>query len=117
MQDGREHALIVQHFQNGCTLSWACEGYKAIVGEKPFAHESGIHTRGVTEKPITFEPSSPISSTTRKLSRANLREQPVSSDWTRLGIQSDCANIEEIGAASQALGDKGKMVTDAASSR
>jgi isopropylmalate/homocitrate/citramalate synthase len=24
---------------------------KAIVGENAFAHESGIHTRGITEKP------------------------------------------------------------------
>ncbi|MCJ7560064.1 2-isopropylmalate synthase, partial [Candidatus Bathyarchaeota archaeon] len=32
---------------------------KAIVGENAFAHESGIHTRGVTVKPLTFEPIKP----------------------------------------------------------
>jgi 2-isopropylmalate synthase len=41
---------------------------KAIVGENAFAHESGIHTRGVTEKPLTFEPINPeLVGRTRKL--------------------------------------------------
>ena len=41
---------------------------KAIVGENAFAHESGIHTRGVTEQPFTFEPISPeLVGRTRKL--------------------------------------------------
>ncbi|HJW28278.1 MAG TPA: 2-isopropylmalate synthase, partial [Saprospiraceae bacterium] len=41
---------------------------KAIVGENAFAHESGIHTRGVTEQPLTFEPISPeLVGRTRKL--------------------------------------------------
>jgi len=29
---------------------------KAIVGENAFAHESGIHTRGIVVQPLTFEP-------------------------------------------------------------
>jgi len=32
---------------------------KAIVGENAFSHESGIHTRGVTVVPLTFEPIKP----------------------------------------------------------
>ena len=32
---------------------------KAIVGENAFSHESGIHTRGVTVAPSTFEPIKP----------------------------------------------------------
>ncbi|MCW3992546.1 MAG: 2-isopropylmalate synthase, partial [Candidatus Bathyarchaeota archaeon] len=32
---------------------------KAIVGENAFAHESGIHTRGIAEVPLTFEPIDP----------------------------------------------------------
>src|SRR3989304_2416434 len=32
---------------------------KAIVGENAFAHESGIHTRGVAAMPSTFEPIKP----------------------------------------------------------
>jgi 2-isopropylmalate synthase len=41
---------------------------KAIVGENAFAHESGIHTRGVTVKPLTFEPIKPeLVGRTRKL--------------------------------------------------
>ena len=33
--------------------------WKAIVGQNTFAHESGIHTHGVTRDPNTYEPFSP----------------------------------------------------------
>ena len=32
---------------------------KAIVGENAFGHESGIHTHGVLNNPLTYEPISP----------------------------------------------------------
>jgi len=32
---------------------------KAIVGENAFGHEAGIHTHGISAKPITYEPISP----------------------------------------------------------
>ena len=35
---------------------------KAIVGENAFAHESGIHTRGVTEQPLNFRAHQPRTS-------------------------------------------------------
>jgi len=37
----------------------AIQANKAIVGENAFSHESGIHTRGVTVVPSTFEPIKP----------------------------------------------------------
>ncbi len=41
---------------------------KAIVGEYAFAHESGIHTHGVLNDPITYEPYPPkLVGNTRKL--------------------------------------------------
>ncbi|NJL89548.1 MAG: homocitrate synthase [Coleofasciculaceae cyanobacterium SM2_1_6] len=33
--------------------------WKAIVGENAFAHESGIHTHGVLQNPVTYEPFAP----------------------------------------------------------
>ncbi|MBD2212883.1 homocitrate synthase [Nostoc linckia FACHB-104] len=33
--------------------------WKAIVGENTFAHESGIHTHGVLQNPVTYEPFAP----------------------------------------------------------
>jgi homocitrate synthase NifV len=33
--------------------------WKAIVGENVFAHESGIHTHGILQNPITYEPFAP----------------------------------------------------------
>ncbi|WP_404784485.1 homocitrate synthase [Altericista sp. CCNU0014] len=33
--------------------------WKAVVGDNTFAHESGIHARGVLQNPITYEPFAP----------------------------------------------------------
>jgi homocitrate synthase NifV len=33
--------------------------WKAVVGENAFAHESGIHARGVMQNPVTYEPFDP----------------------------------------------------------
>ena len=32
---------------------------KAIIGENAFGHESGIHTHGIINNPLTYEPISP----------------------------------------------------------
>ena len=65
----------------------AVQANKAIVGENAFAHESGIHTRGVTEKPLTFEPIDPeLVGRTRKLVAGKLA-----------GTRGIKAELEEIG--------------------
>lgn len=40
---------------SGC----AVPPWKAVVGENTFAHESGIHTHGVLQNPVTYEPFAP----------------------------------------------------------
>jgi 2-isopropylmalate synthase len=88
---------------------------KAIVGENAFAHESGIHTRGVTEQPLTFEPISPeLVGRTRKLVAGKLAgTRGIQAELAEIGIHPTEAQLSEIVQRVKELGDKGKMVTDA----
>ncbi len=88
---------------------------KAIVGENAFAHESGIHTRGVTEQPLTFEPISPeLVGRTRKLVAGKLAgTRGIQAELAEIGIHPTETQLTEIVKRVKELGDKGKMVTDA----
>jgi 2-isopropylmalate synthase len=88
---------------------------KAIVGENAFAHESGIHTRGVTVKPLTFEPIKPeMVGRTRKLVAGKLAgTRGVKAELDEIGIHPTEEQLKEIVQRVKDLGDKGKMVTDA----
>ena len=88
---------------------------KAIVGENAFAHESGIHTRGVTEKPLTFEPIKPeLVGRTRKLVAGKLAgTSGIKAELEEVGVHPTDEQLKEIVQRVKELGDKGKMVTDA----
>ncbi|MGB9842297.1 MAG: 2-isopropylmalate synthase [Candidatus Bathyarchaeales archaeon] len=88
---------------------------KAIVGENAFAHESGIHTRGVTVKPLTFEPIEPeLVGRTRKLVAGKLAgTRGIKAELEEVGIHPTEEQLREIVRRVKELGDKGKMVTDA----
>ena len=93
----------------------AVQANKAIVGENAFAHESGIHTRGVTEKPLTFEPIKPeLVGRTRKLVAGKLAgTRGIKAELEEIGIHATEEQLKEIVKRVKELGDKGKMVTDA----
>jgi 2-isopropylmalate synthase len=98
------------------TLSgMSVQANKAIVGENAFAHESGIHTRGVTEKPLTFEPIKPeLVGRTRKLVAGKLAgTRGIKAELEEIGVHPSEEQLKEIVQRVKALGDKGKMVTDA----
>jgi 2-isopropylmalate synthase len=88
---------------------------KAIVGENAFAHESGIHTRGVTVKPLTFEPIKPeLVGRTRKLVAGKLAgTRGIKAELEDVGIHPTEGQLRAIVNRVKELGDKGKMVTDA----
>jgi 2-isopropylmalate synthase len=88
---------------------------KAIVGENAFAHESGIHTRGVTVKPLTFEPIKPETvGRTRKLVAGKLAgTRGIKAELGEIGIHPSDEQLKDIVQRVKDLGDKGKMVTDA----
>jgi hypothetical protein len=93
----------------------AVQPNKAIVGENAFAHESGIHTRGVPVKPLTFEPIKPeMVGRTRKLVAGKLAgTRGVKAELEEIGIHPTEEQLKEIVQRVKDLGDKGKMVTDA----
>ena len=88
---------------------------KAIVGENAFAHESGIHTRGVTVKPITFEPFSPeVVGRRRKLIAGKLAgRHGIKAELEESGFYPTDVQVKQIVNRVKDLGDKGKTVTDA----
>jgi 2-isopropylmalate synthase len=88
---------------------------KAIVGENAFAHESGIHTRGVTVEPLTFEPFSPeIVGRQRRLAPGKLAgKHGIKAELKEGGISPTESELLEIVNRIKELGDKGKLVTDA----
>ena len=93
----------------------AVQANKAIVGENAFAHESGIHTRGVTEKPLTFEPIKPeLVGRKRKLVAGKLAgTRGIKAELEEIGIHPTEEQLKEIVQRVKDLGGKGKMVTDA----
>ena len=88
---------------------------KAIVGENAFRHESGIHTQGLLENPLTYEPIDPAivgkvrCITTGKHSGSHAIRAEVQS----MGIHPNDDQIKEIATRVKTVGDKGKTVTDA----
>ncbi|MCW3997839.1 MAG: 2-isopropylmalate synthase [Candidatus Bathyarchaeota archaeon] len=88
---------------------------KAIVGENAFAHESGIHTRGITVKPLTFEPIKPeLVGRKRRLVAGKLAgTRGIKAELEEIGITPNEKQLREIVKRIKDLGDKGKMVTDA----
>jgi len=93
----------------------AIQPNKAIVGENAFAHESGIHTRGVTVVPLTFEPINPeLVGRKRKLVAGKLAgSRGIKAELEEVGIHPNQEQLSEIVQRVKDLGDKGKIVTDA----
>jgi 2-isopropylmalate synthase len=88
---------------------------KAIVGENAFAHESGIHTRGVTVAPLTFEPFKPeLVGRKRRLVAGKLAgTRGIKAELREVGISPSEEQLKDIVRRVKELGDKGKLVTDA----
>ena len=88
---------------------------KAIVGENAFSHESGIHTRGVTVAPLTFEPIQPeFVGRRRKLVAGKLAgTSGIRAELEESGLHPTKEQLAEVVKTVKELGDKGKKVTDA----
>ena len=88
---------------------------KAIVGENAFSHESGIHTRGVTVAPSTFEPIKPelVGRRRRLMAGKFAGVRGVKAELEEVGINLNEVQLKETVRRVKQLGDKGKAVTDA----
>jgi len=87
---------------------------KAIVGENAFGHESGIHTHGVLNNPLTYEPISPelVGRTRWFQVGKHAGAHGVSAMLEEYGIHPTREQTQEILESVKKLGDQGKHVTD-----
>ena len=87
---------------------------KAIVGENAFGHESGIHTHGVLNNPLTYEPISPeIVGRTRWLQVGkHAGIHGMNAMLKEYGITPDEEQTKKILEKVKNIGDQGKQVTE-----
>ena len=88
---------------------------KAVVGENAFGHESGIHTHGITEMPLTYEPYDPAIVGRRRWFQAGKHAgaHGIATQLAETGLFPDQNQLGEIVTRVKDIGDKGKTVTDA----
>jgi 2-isopropylmalate synthase len=88
---------------------------KAVVGENAFGHESGIHTHGITEMPLTYEPYDPSLVGRRRWFQAGKHAgaHGIAAQLAEEGLFPDKNQLAEIVSRVKDIGDKGKTVTDA----
>ncbi|QLH09119.1 2-isopropylmalate synthase [Candidatus Nitrosotenuis sp. DW1] len=87
---------------------------KAIVGENAFGHESGIHTHGILNNPLTYEPISPeLVGRTRWLQVGkHAGVHGVSAMLEEYGVKASETQLKLILDKVKAIGDQGKQVTE-----
>ncbi len=88
---------------------------KPLVGENAFSHESGIHVDGIIKNAQTYEGVPPeIVGRKRKIILGKLSgRKSIDLKLREFGIEMDADKLEEIFGQVKALGDRGKLVTDA----
>jgi len=86
---------------------------KAIVGENAFAHEAGIHTHGIFEMPLTYEPIGPelVGRSRLIIAGKHAGVHGVKRELSEAGFQPTDEQMKEIMKQIKLLGDKGKSVT------
>jgi len=87
---------------------------KAIVGQNAFGHESGIHTHGVLNNPLTYEPISPeLVGRTRWLQVGkHAGIHGMNAMLAEYGVTPNDQQTKGILSKVKALGDQGKQVTE-----
>jgi 2-isopropylmalate synthase len=88
---------------------------KAVVGDNAFGHESGIHTHGITEMPLTYEPYDPALVGRRRWFQAGKHAggHGIATQLAEAGYFPESSQLAEIVGRVKDVGDKGKTVTDA----
>jgi 2-isopropylmalate synthase len=88
---------------------------KSVVGDNAFGHESGIHTHGIAEMPLTYEPYDPALVGRRRWFQAGKHAgaHGIATQLAEAGYFPEKTQLIEIVTRVKAIGDKGKTVTDA----
>jgi 2-isopropylmalate synthase len=88
---------------------------KAVVGDNAFAHESGIHTHGVSAQASTYEPFDPGLVGRKRLFQAGKHAgaHGLAAQLAELGLSPTAEELDRVMSKVKDLADKGKTVTDA----
>ena len=87
---------------------------KAIVGDNAFGHESGIHTHGILNNPLTYEPISPELVGRKRWLQVGKHAgiHGMNAMLGEYGIKPTDEQAKQILDKIKILGDQGKQVTD-----
>ena len=87
---------------------------KAIVGDNAFGHESGIHTHGVLNNPLTYEPISPELVGRKRWLQVGKHAgiHGMNAMLEEYGIKPSNEQSKQILDKVKILGDQGKQITD-----
>ena len=87
---------------------------KAIVGDNAFGHESGIHTHGVLNNPLTYEPISPELVGRKRWLQVGKHAglHGMNAMLADYGVRPSTEQSKQILDKVKLLGDQGKQITD-----
>ncbi len=87
---------------------------KAIVGDNAFGHESGIHTHGVLNNPLTYEPISPELVGRKRWLQVGKHAgiHGMNAMLAEYGVHPTDDQAKQILDKIKTIGDQGKQITD-----
>jgi 2-isopropylmalate synthase len=91
----------------------AVQPNKAIIGENAFGHESGIHTHGILNNPLTYEPIDPEMVGRKRWLQAGKHagSHGIRAMLEDFGISCTDAQLHKIVERQKDLADKGKSIS------
>src|ERR687888_1463600 len=97
------------------TMGIIVQPNKAIIGENAFGHESGIHTHGIINNPLTYEPISPELVGRKRWLQAGKHAgaHGIKAMLEDFGIIPTDTQLHDIVEKQKKLADKGKSITTA----
>ena len=97
------------------TMGIIVQPNKAIIGENAFGHESGIHTHGILNNPLTYEPISPELVGRKRWLQAGKHAgaHGIRAMLEEFGINATDEQLKDIVDRQKNLADKGKSITTA----
>jgi 2-isopropylmalate synthase len=93
----------------------AVQANKAIIGENAFGHESGIHTHGILNNPLTYEPIDPEMVGRKRWLQAGKHAgaHGIRAMLEEFGIECTDEQLHKIVEKQKNLADKGKSISTA----
>jgi 2-isopropylmalate synthase len=97
------------------TMGIIVQPNKAIIGENAFGHESGIHTHGILNNPLTYEPISPELVGRKRWLQAGKHAgaHGINAMLAEFGITPTDEQLKIIVEKQKDIADKGKAITTA----